>query len=175
MNDDPVGHARGSAVTLARLDESSMRAVVKRARRLEYAPDQVLFREGEAGNSLFLVLEGRVRVFRGHGDAEVQLTEAGPGDIMGEMAPLDPGPRSASAVSVDGGASLRLSNDDLEDLLWEDPGTGQALLKVLLRVLAARVRHVDEAIGELVAEAEQKGASTEDEARGIWRLLWMGP
>jgi len=60
-----------------------------------FAPGQAIFREGEAGDSLYIVAEGQVDIMLG---ARI-LETVGPGGILGELALIDDKPRSASAIA----------------------------------------------------------------------------
>lgn len=60
-----------------------------------FAPGQAIFREGEPGDSLYIVAEGQVDIVLG----ERTLETVGPGGILGELALIDDKPRSASAIA----------------------------------------------------------------------------
>ena len=62
---------------------------------LELAPGDFLFREGEKGDKMYVLLEGEVDIFLG----DYVLETAGPGALLGEMALIDDGPRTANAVA----------------------------------------------------------------------------
>ncbi len=135
--------------------------LLQRARRVRLQPGDVLFREGEPGNSLFLVLEGHLKVTLAAGERAVRLAELGPGAILGEMVLIDPSPRSATATATAPSTCLGLSAQDLEELQWEDPPLASALLRAFTHTLAGRVR-----------TAEVKLAAMQDPT--LLRTLWMG-
>lgn len=91
-----------------------------------------LFGQGELGDSLYVVVSGRVRVER---DGR-PVAELGPGECVGEMAALDFEPRSATVVAVAETELIALSRDDLHDLIGDHP----QLVRALCGVLAARLR-----------------------------------
>jgi CRP-like cAMP-binding protein len=68
---------------------------------MKVAAGTVLFREGEPGEVMYLVREGRVGVLRRHSAGEETLAELGPGSILGEMSLLDRRPRSATATVIE--------------------------------------------------------------------------
>ena len=74
-----------------------------RMRRLDYAPQSAIVREGGAGDAAYLILSGLVAVRRKDPDSgmEFLLAELGPGQMFGEMALLTSKPRSASVVALE--------------------------------------------------------------------------
>ncbi|HEX4924562.1 MAG TPA: Crp/Fnr family transcriptional regulator [Bdellovibrionales bacterium] len=63
-------------------------------------PNELLFREGDPSDAMYVVKSGRLSVFKAKGKAEIQLAELGPGAMLGEMAFFDNKPRSASAKAT---------------------------------------------------------------------------
>jgi hypothetical protein len=95
--------------------------------------DEVVFHEGDRGDALYFVVEGRVRVEQGGR----QLAVLGERDVFGEMALLDPAPRSATAVAIEPLVLLRVGQDDFGDVLRERPEVAAGVLRVLTRRLRA--------------------------------------
>lgn len=91
-----------------------------------------LFAQGELGDSLYVIVSGRVRVER---DGK-ELAQLGQGECVGELAALDWEPRSAAVIAVETTALIRLERDDLYDLLGDHP----ELVRALAGVLVARIR-----------------------------------
>jgi CRP-like cAMP-binding protein len=104
---------------------------------LEFAPSQVLCEQDERGEEVFIVLDGEVLITRGRGaDAHV-INVVGPGGLIGEMAVLDPAPRSATArAGASGGHVLRLNGDAFRDVLNANP----TIASGIIRTLAQRLR-----------------------------------
>jgi len=90
-----------------------------------------IFAEGEPGDALFVVVEGRVRVER---KAE-PVAELDAGECFGELALLDDGPRSATVVAAKPTELLRIGRDDFLDTLSMYPAVGRAVLQILARRL----------------------------------------
>jgi CRP/FNR family cyclic AMP-dependent transcriptional regulator len=98
----------------------------------------VVFREGDAGNAIYVVARGRVRISRQISGGEEAFAILGPGEIFGEMALLDPGSgRSADARAHEDAVVLELSRERFDALEAADP-EGCAELSALLCRLAAR-------------------------------------
>ncbi|MCA1827403.1 MAG: cyclic nucleotide-binding domain-containing protein [Myxococcales bacterium] len=92
--------------------------------------DQV-FGEGEPGDALYLIVEGKVKVHKG----EKELVRLGIRDVFGEMAVLDSEPRSASVTAVEDSVCLKIGRDDFRDILSERPEIAMGVMKVLTRRL----------------------------------------
>ncbi len=99
--------------------------------RLEAGED--VLREGELGDALYLVVEGRVRVHR----SGETIATIGERESLGEMALLDPAPRSATATAETDVTLLKLAEEDFRELLEEKHGLALGLLQVLTRRLRA--------------------------------------
>ena len=114
----------------------------------------ILFREGEPGEVLFIVLSGGVEIVKALGtDAERVLALSGAGDLVGEMSLLNPGEhRSASARVRNAGEIVEMTRSDFETLVGRYP----KLAFELLRIMADRLRRSDNAtIRELQAKNRQ--------------------
>lgn len=97
-----------------------------------YAPGAVLMAEGAPGSSFMVILEGRANVVKN----DRTVAKLGPGDFMGEVALVDPGPRTATVVARDELACLDLAGRDFRRILEAHP---QLAMRVL-RGLAHRLR-----------------------------------
>lgn len=95
-----------------------------------------IFAEGEAGDALYLVLEGKVRV---HRESRL-IAELGERECFGEMAILDASPRSATVTAVDAVSLLRISREDFQDIMAEKPEIAMGIIKVLTRRLRDAIR-----------------------------------
>jgi ATP/ADP translocase len=99
-----------------------------------------VFKDGDAGDALYLVAAGKIRITKN--DTEIALLERGA--CFGEMAVLDPAPRSANAIVAEDATLLRIDADDFFDVLSENPQIVQGILKLLTRRLReanARLAH----------------------------------
>ncbi|HEU0128874.1 MAG TPA: cyclic nucleotide-binding domain-containing protein, partial [Pseudonocardiaceae bacterium] len=75
---------------------------------------EVLFHEGDAGDALYVVTDGKVKLGRTSADGrENLLAVLGPGQMFGELSLFDPGPRSATVTAVTDCTLQSLSNDEL--------------------------------------------------------------
>jgi CRP/FNR family transcriptional regulator len=123
----------------ASLRESMAAQIVKKG--------QILFQEGQAGDRLYLVKSGKIKLSHASGDGrESVLMVLGPGDMFGELSLFDPGPRTSTAIAVTDSEVLGLGNTDLKPWLEGRPEVAQALLQAL----AHRLRRNSEIMSDLV-------------------------
>lgn len=109
---------------------------------------EVIFREGEVGDAMYVVLDGKVMISKsipGAGEEALAFLERG--DYFGEMALIDNKPRSADAKAHHGGAVvLTIPREVVEGILDIDKVTSLRLLKLLSSLIAQRLRALDEKI-----------------------------
>ncbi|MGJ9423117.1 Crp/Fnr family transcriptional regulator [Aeromicrobium sp. CF3.5] len=108
---------------------------------------EILFNEGDDGNQLYVVIEGKIKLGRTSPDGrENLLAILGPGQMFGELSFFDPGPRSATATAVTDVEMKSLGHEALIPVLEAHPVVAQALLNQL----AGRLRRTNEVVGDLV-------------------------
>lgn len=135
-----------SVPLFSRLGETSLDAILRLTRRRKYRKDEVIFHENEAGDTLFIILHGRVKVaIFGDDGKEVTLSILSEGDFFGEMSLLDSEPRSATTIAEEECELLALQRDDFTRAMAEDPGVSAALIQVL----ADRLRKANHQISTL--------------------------
>jgi CRP/FNR family transcriptional regulator, cyclic AMP receptor protein len=125
--------------------EISLLSSLSRERRL--APGALLFREGDPGDAMYIVLEGRVRISKqipGVGEEALAILERG--DYFGEMALIDRQPRSAEAKAHDaeGAVVLRIPQEVVDGLLDIRKVSAVGLLRILCGLLSKRLREIDD-------------------------------
>lgn len=94
-----------------------------------------LYREQDVSDSMYLVLEGRVRLHRG----ETEVTTAGPGEAFGTWALFDDEPRVVAATTLEASRLLRIDKEDFIDLLADNIKITQGVLKAVVRRLRGLV------------------------------------
>ncbi|NYI05604.1 Crp/Fnr family transcriptional regulator [Allostreptomyces psammosilenae] len=106
-----------------------------------------LFHEGDPGDRLYVVAEGKLKLHRTSPDGrENMLAVLGPGEMFGELSLFDPGPRTATATALTETKLLALSNSDLQPWLNARPEVATALL----RAIARRLRRTNDVMSDLV-------------------------
>lgn len=106
-----------------------------------------LFREGELGKEMFVLIAGRVRISkRVEGIGEEALSILEPGSYFGEMAMIDDAPRSADALAHTSCTVAVLKRDELDQLLFIDKDLAYDLLWNFVRTLSSRLRETNDKI-----------------------------
>ncbi len=117
---------------------------LSKVKRLE--SDEVVFQEGEPGDSLYVVLEGKIlisKLISGAGEEALAILDRG--DYFGEMALIDDQPRSADAKAHEGGAVvLAISKDVMSSILDMHKVSSFRLLEILCNMISKRLREIDD-------------------------------
>jgi uncharacterized membrane protein len=139
----------------------------------------VLFRKGEAGDAMYLIENGRVRIHVFDADGEdVTLAELAGGDFFGEMALLDGKPRSATATVLESARLAVLSREHFHAYVRRNPD----LALTMLSAITERLRHTDEMLRQRVTrnlnEVEEEQRTVADrmadavsEFGGSWKFI----
>jgi CRP/FNR family transcriptional regulator, cyclic AMP receptor protein len=121
------------------LDDEAASALRASMSQTKIRRGEVLFREGDSGDRLFVVTDGKVKLGRSSSDGrENLLAILGPGQMFGELSLFDPGPRSATVTAVTDVAMLVLSHDEMVRWLSGRPE------------VAARLRKANDVVADLV-------------------------
>ena len=99
-----------------------------------YREGQTLFKQGDVGDALLIVADGRVKVFIPEGQHERVLAFFSTGDVLGEMSLLTGEPRSASASAISDTRVLALSKSDFDTYL----ATNVSVMREMMRIIALR-------------------------------------
>jgi CRP/FNR family transcriptional regulator, cyclic AMP receptor protein len=102
---------------------------------VQLAPGDFLFREGEKGDKMYVLLEGEVDVFLG----DFVLETAGAGSLLGEMALIDDSPRTANAVAKSPSRLAKIDRRRFHFLVQQTPHFATHVMKML----ADRLRHMN--------------------------------
>jgi CRP/FNR family transcriptional regulator, cyclic AMP receptor protein len=142
------------------LDDSAAKQLCELLETLDCEAQKVLFRAGDAGDAMYIIERGKVRICVQATDGhEVTLTELGRGDFFGEMALLDDGQRrSANAVVAE---EARLAVLSREHFLSFIMGGNPNVALEMLTALANRLRHTD----ELLRHSTTRNVNVEEAAR----------
>ncbi len=117
----------------------------------ELPAGEKIFEKGDAGDSMYIIASGRVRVH----DGDRVINDLVSGNVFGEMAILDPEARSASVTTVEDTQLLRLDQQALYELIDDRPEVARGLLKVLSQHLRNRMRDLAELRDQLPLAAQQ--------------------
>jgi len=135
------------APLFSELDEDGANALRRSMSEVNLGRGQVIFREGESGDRLYVVAEGKIKLGRTSADGrENLLSILGPGEMFGELSLFDPGPRTSTATAVTESRLYALSNENLKPWITGRPEVALSML----RQIARRLRRSHEVVGDLV-------------------------
>jgi len=162
-----AGHLRG--VLVSALGSAEFAELFDEGRRVAFDAGQTIFSAGDPGQSLILIEEGRVEVsITSLSGRKSVLAHMGPGEVLGEIAALDGGPRSADAVASNPVAGIGVARDNVLAFVSNRPDTARAIIGAL----CAKVRNASEMfLTQSVVEGEPRLA------RALLRLFekWGRP
>jgi CRP/FNR family cyclic AMP-dependent transcriptional regulator len=134
------------------LNDSEHQLLLRVAIRRSYPRHTLLIQECDVGESLYLLRDGRAKVYLSEPDGrEVILSILGPGDFIGEMALLDEQPCSANVMTMDACEFFVIGKDDFRRCLAANAGLAANLLKAMSR----RLREADQQIESLALKDVQ--------------------
>ena len=122
-----------------------LRRVLRRLRERAVPAGEVVVREGEDGGWCFVIAEGTIDVTVSRSRGTARLATLGPGKVVGEIALVDRGPRSASCSAHEDAVILELHAEDLDALAAEDPSVGTRIWQAINRNLIAAQSRMDAA------------------------------
>jgi CRP/FNR family transcriptional regulator, cyclic AMP receptor protein len=129
------------------LDDEGARALRRQTTEVKLARGEHLFLEGQVGDRLYVVLDGKVKLTRAAADGRENLWEViGPGEMFGELSLFDPRPRTSSASAVTDATLAALAHDALRPWLLEHPQVAMHMLQALAR----RLRRANDVTADLV-------------------------
>ena len=134
------------------LDSGELARVSEVCREQTFASGEYVFREGESGNRLYLIVEGEVRISRQvPGSGEEALAVLKPGALFGEMAVFDRSERSTDAISHGGTKVITISRSDFEILLDFNRDIAYKVLWAVVRLLSQRLRSTNDSLKSFLA------------------------
>ena len=135
------------APLFAALDVESAAALRSSMVEVKARKGDVIFREGEPGDRLYVITSGKVTLGHGSNDGrETLIALLGPGDMFGELSLFDPGARTATATALTNATVLGLSREALRPLLISRPEVAEKLLQAL----AQRLRRTEGALADMI-------------------------
>lgn len=120
------------------LDDHARLAIVGASATLFWPAGSLIFEKGSPAEALYIVLEGRVRIFEPRDDGEVEVAEMGPGDFFGELALLLEGVRSKSAQAIEDVELMVILKSAFDELLESDPDLNEQVRRKFDERLPAR-------------------------------------
>jgi CRP-like cAMP-binding protein len=156
-----VGAAAADALSrtplFAGLSREALESLVQQLTLVHLAADEVLFKEGDPGDALYVIVEGEVAVLS-EGPPQVEMARLGPGAFMGEVALMTDQPRSATVTATEDAELLRIDRKTLSGVLASHGEVLAAVLRFVRHRLVDRwtrtsplFRPFDESVREQIA------------------------
>jgi len=134
----------------AGLDDDALSLLMSRARQTTVPAGDVIVREGEPGNHLYLIVAGAVRICkRFDRPDQVELARLNPGDFFGEMCILKTLPRAATVQATSETTLYALPSLAFYDLFQANPEQYSILILNIARDVSRRLRRLDEIFAAL--------------------------
>ena len=125
------------------LSPEESRRVLGDVTEVRLKADETVFEAGSAGNEMYIIKKGRIKVHRVFDGNEITFAEFGAGDAFGEMSLIDEYPRSASATVLEDCVLLALPRSTFKQIVERDPPVGVKLLLAVAEVFSKRMRRTD--------------------------------
>jgi signal transduction histidine kinase len=118
------------------LSDEELKQLVDSAQPVSLRAGQTLIKQGELGDSAYVLLKGEFEVQKQSGQSLIRIGVRNQGDIVGEMALLSRSPRNATIISKTDSEALRIPQEAFEQLLSSNPGTALTVLQWVMERLA---------------------------------------
>lgn len=136
------------------LTTRELAAIERILHKREYRQDEMIFREGEPGVGMYIIVTGKVNILIEPG--KKKLAELAEGEFFGELALLDESPRSATALAVLPSTILGFFQPDLFGLIERNPQLGVKIVLRLARSIGERLRRANEQLQKYESTASKK-------------------
>jgi len=134
------------------LEDDEIQQIAEVCKPEDFVSGEYIFRAGESGNRLYLVVEGEVRISRNvPGSGEEALAVLKKGALFGEMAVFDRSERSTDAISNGGTTVLTIARPDFEMLLDFNRELAYKVQWACIRLLSARLRSTNDSLRSFLA------------------------
>ena len=162
-----------------KLDREELMDLARATTLSELKEDELLFEEGDKATDVLFIMSGSIRLTCDPGNLPyIVVGYANRGDVLGEMAVIDPAPRSATARAAEDSVVLHVPAEAFNDFLSQGHPVAQALLAGIRKMMTQRIRVLNERISALfLIDAETD--SVEDPSMGqrlrdIWATVRSG-
>ena len=147
------------------LEEAELNTLVSRMSQVQFAMGETVFREGDAGDTLYVIIDGIIRISVPLPDGtEFSLATVEKGNFFGDMAIIENAPRSASCKAVADCTLIALSRSDFYGIIEQHPNTALKILYRMMNIMAERFKNAGAALSEMVrwGEGARKKAITDE-------------
>jgi CRP-like cAMP-binding protein len=133
---------------LGTLPDETLAKLAERLETVSLGENEVLFRKGDAGSSLYIIETGWVKIVtKDEKGEELVLNQCGPGQAIGEMSLIDQDPRSASVIAASPSVvMLELDRDGFLEVMEEHPEVALAVMRYLSGRMRWNTTYIEQAI-----------------------------
>lgn len=110
------------------LSDDELQHLMDNARPVSLRSGEVLMKQGEPGDTAFVVVSGGFEITKQSGQSVIKIDVRNPGDVLGEMALLSQAPRSATVTAITDSETLCISKEVFDNLLSTSPSAAKAVL-----------------------------------------------
>lgn len=139
----------------AKIEPAKLKLLAFTSEQVEYMVGEVLFRQGDAGDAAYIVLEGDADILVDTPQGPVRVAQLGKNDIVGEIAILCDVPRTATVAAASRLLTLRISKDGFFNLVTQFPQIGVEIM----HELASRLHHTTQQLTEVSAKLRRLEAA----------------
>jgi CRP/FNR family transcriptional regulator len=123
------------------LSDEELNRLIPLLTERQFKPRQVIFSAGDPAERVYLILKGRVKIYQvAENGKEIILDVVGKGGVVGDMAIVEDGERTACAQAIDEAMAVSISWEDFSHLLQQSPRLGFAMMELMARRLAGMQR-----------------------------------
>ncbi|MEL6572959.1 MAG: Crp/Fnr family transcriptional regulator [Pseudomonadota bacterium] len=134
MSIGQLKQAKQTSILLAAMDAADCRALFETSHRKHFPNGSTIFQEGEPGSTVILIETGRAEIsITSLSGRKSVLAHMGPGEVLGEIAALDGGPRSATATAASDISGRVLSRQNILQFVSDRPNVSSAIIAELCR------------------------------------------
>ncbi|MDX1400291.1 MAG: cyclic nucleotide-binding domain-containing protein [Kiloniellales bacterium] len=129
----------------AKIEPAKLKLMAFASERLSFKPGQVLFKQGDAGDSAYIMIEGTADVIVDTPDGELRVAQLSRNDIVGEIAILCDVPRTATVRASDKVTTLKITTDLFFRMVTDFPDMGIEIMRSLAQRLENTTAQLREA------------------------------
>jgi uncharacterized membrane protein len=163
------------------LSDEDLGAIAGRLQKRSYRAGEVVFHQGDLGDSMYFVNKGNVNIhLPGEDSRRISLKDLGPGEFFGEVALLDGEPRTASALCSTNTTLLELQREALEEYLKNRPQAAMSILRSMGQRMRRTISLLDSRAAKNVDEEFERSRSWSEqlsdqvaELNGSWKFILL--
>ena len=130
MHEEILNHFMTNSKLFKLLDEAGRQRLVAMAIPDQFEQGQEILKEGDTGESFYVLTTGKIRIWVEGFDGDQHLADLGPGSVFGEIAALNAEPRTATVVATEPSSAVRFERPDILLLVQDYPKMGQVLNRI---------------------------------------------